>query len=111
MKSMRDLIRLITETQEPAHVTQDYLRDVYDSAMFIASKERTTNLGAALFYALKGEDKFDYFDSYIIPRLEAADFPPMSTDSMLHFQDDLKAFWKTDKAHQQEVMKRWPYLG
>jgi hypothetical protein len=64
-----ELLENIEYFEENA-ITNDDLREVYDGMIFMASKGRSASLGAALVYALQGEDKISYFNKTIIPMWE-----------------------------------------
>lgn len=104
---MRHFINIITETSvveddnhdnnfffaSEADVTEDDLRQIYDGLVFIASKYRSGNLGAAAFYHLVYEDKIAYFNKVILPIYEAHRYPRPNKEPYLVFQTEIERMW------------------
>lgn len=92
-------MRLSEILEEPEYyqseddIDQSSLREIYDGIAFIASKYRSTNLGAALFNNLPFEDKLTYFNEKIIPLYRKHNLPIRGKRPYGDFQDDVRKMW------------------
>jgi hypothetical protein len=116
MKTLRDYVLIIENaTNEPvfenswpefyeeSKITQDDIYQVYDGVYFIASKERSASLGAALVNALNGNldwdknDRVKYFNQFIYPIWEKHNFPIPGKEPYGPFQEEIKSMWRSMK--------------
>ena len=101
LKGLAMMKESFTEAVDPE---QDYLFQVLDSLNFTAEKMRGISLAAGVVNGMSGDEKFDYFNDYIIPIIERHRLPVQNTPGWLAMQDDIKRLL-LDKKHGAAIAK------